>query len=233
MRSRVIGALMLVLLVAGLSLSAGAQMPVQHDFTLRYWGSPFSFGNPAPATFMYQQPGWGFSYRGNTPATPWSFSASIDQLYASGMYWETASLYNANVRYRVANIPTGQFSLLAGYGGVSLSEQTGGERGTGSGLRVGADFFTYLQGQRPTGWYATGEVTWGPSWVTSFPVFPGLARGNSSEYRFALGHEVSPGMAAQVGWRSFTWTIPTSPGCLDPGCQFRWSGWTLELVWRR
>jgi hypothetical protein len=233
LRSRVTTIFMLTLLIGGLSLPASAQMPLQHTFTLRYWGSQFYFGNPSPAVFAYGQPGWGFSYRGDTTTTPWSFSASYDRLSAGGQFWETASLLNANVHYRFGNMPNARFSVFAGYGRMSLSDQVAGQGGTGSGARLGADFLAYLQQQQPTGWYATGEIAWGPSWTNSFPAFPGLANGNSSEYKFALGHEFGQGMAAQVGWRSFNWNIPTSPGCVDPGCQFRWSGWTLELLMRR
>jgi hypothetical protein len=149
------------------------------------------------------------------------------------MYWETASLLNANVHYRLGNNPNARFSAFAGYGRISLSEQTGGEQGTGSGARLGADVFVNLQAQQVSGLYATGEFAYGPSWSSSFPLFPGLANGNSTEYKIALGYEFAQGMAAQVGWRSFNWNIPTSPGCTDPGCQFRWSGWTLEFLMRR
>jgi hypothetical protein len=223
--------LMLVVLLASLSAPTGAQMPLQHTFTLRYWGSQFYFGNPSPAVSWYSQPGWGLSYRGDTVATPWSFSASYDRLSAGGQFWETASLLNANVHYRFGNMPNARFSVFAGYGRMNLSDQTAGEGGTGSGARLGADFLAYLQ--QPSGLFATGEFAWGPSWNSSFPLFPSLANGNSSEYKFALGYEFAQGMAAQVGWRSFNWNIPTSPGCADPGCQFRWSGWTLEFLMRR
>lgn len=233
LRHRVTTILVLMLLIAAASAPAGAQAPLTHTFSLRYWGSQFYFGNPSPAVSQYGQPGWGLSYRGDMVDTPWSFSASYDRLFAGGQFWETASLFNANVHYRFGNIPNARASVFAGYGRIGLSDQVGGQGGTGSGARLGADFFAYLQPQQLTGWYATGEFAWGPSWASNFAAFPGLANGTTSEYKVALGHEFGQGMAAQVGWRSFNWNIPTSPGCSSPGCQFRWSGWTLEFLMRR
>jgi hypothetical protein len=226
-------AFMLVLLLTGLAAPTGAQTPLQHTFTLRYWGSNFSFDNPGLTAFSYNQPGWGLSYRGDAVTMPYSFSANFDRLNAGGMFWETATLWNANVHYRLGTIPNGKFSVFAGYGSVNVSEQTGGQSGTGSGFRLGADFLFNLQAQQLTGFYVTGEVAWGPGWGTNFPVLPGLAGGSSIEYKLALGHDFGQGMAAQVGWRSFSWDIPTSPGCFSPGCDFRWSGWTLEFLMRR
>jgi len=234
LRARVLVTVLLIVLVAGLSLPAGAQMPVQHTFTLRYWGSTLDFSNPNTAvSFSYSHPGWGVSYRGDVQAQPWSFSLNYDRLNNTGQFWETASIWNANVHYRLGNIPNGQVSVFAGYGSVNLSNTVGAQGGTGSGVRLGADARFNLQLQQSTGWYVTGEVAWGPSWASNFAAFPSLASGNTSEYKIALGREFSAGVAAQVGWRSITWNIPTSPGCTDPGCRWRWSGWTLELLMRR
>jgi hypothetical protein len=234
LRSRVLAAVALIVLVAGLTPPAGAQMALTHTFTLRYWGSTLDFSNPNTAvTFSYSHPGWGFSYRGDAQTQPWSLSFNYDRLNNTGTFWETASLWNANLHYRFGNVPNTRLSVFAGYGSVHLSNTAGGEEGTGSGFRLGADVRFDLQSQQMTGWYVLGEAAWGPGWSSSVPAFPGLASGNSNEYKIALGKEFPNGFAAQVGWRAFTWNIPTSPGCLDPGCRWRWSGWTLELLMHR
>lgn len=231
MRSRLLATVLLTVLVAGTALPAGAQMSLQHTFTLRYWGSRFDFGNPAPATYWYNQPGWGLSYRAGVQAQPWAFSVNYDHLSASGNFWETATMWNANVHYRLGNVPNTQFSVFAGYGAATLADTTGGQGGTTSGFRLGADVRIDLPSPQMSGWYVVGEAAWGPSWKNDFVAFPSFANGNTSEYKIALGREFSNGLAAQVGWRSFNWNIPTSPGCAtSPGCQLRWSGWTLELL---
>ena len=234
MRYPVFVTLVLLILVAGSALPAGAQMPIRHTFTLRYWGARFDFGNPAPATFAYNQPGWGLSYRADVQNNPWSFSLNYDRLNNTGQFWETASLWNANVHYRFGNLPNAQVSVFAGYGSTTLANTVGGQGGTTSGLRLGADIRFDLQLQQMSGWYIVGEAAYGPSWKNNFAAFPSFANGNTSEYKVALGREFGNGFAAQVGWRNFNWNIPTSPGCAtSPGCQLRWSGWTLEFLMRR
>ncbi|MDQ7844140.1 MAG: hypothetical protein QN141_13795 [Armatimonadota bacterium] len=220
-------------LVASLVTPVGAQMALRHTFTFRYWGSTFSFGNPPPATYQYNQPGWGFSYRGDARNRPWALTFNYDGLSAPGQFWETATMWNINAHRRLPNIPNGQASVFLGYGSATLSNTVGGQGGTSAGFRLGADARVNL-GPSTAGWYVTGEAAWGPSWDNTFAAFPAFANGPTTEYKIALGREFGPNASAQIGWRSFNWSIPTSPGCgTSPGCQLRWSGWTLEVVTRR
>jgi hypothetical protein len=143
-------------------------------------------------------------------------------------FWNGATVWDANVHYRIGPSLNSYLGILAGYGGISLNPIDPGHTGSTSGFRIGAEFMV----RQPAGWYFTGEGTYGPSWNSSFPAFPAVAAGNITDLRAAVGYEFSGGWGLEGGWRYVNWAIPNSAGCTG-GCNFQFSGVTAALTFRR
>jgi hypothetical protein len=220
-----------IALVAASSLPAAAQN-YQTTIQIRYWGTNFNFGNPAPPTAANAGSAWGGTLRFDQTNGPWSFSGRYDAISAtiSAWPWDSGSVWDANVHYRFGVNPGTYLGLFAGYGGISVnSTPAPGQNGSGSGFRIGAEFMN----RQPTGLYFTGEIAYGPSWSSSFPGFPGLSSGNTWDGRVAVGYEFMGGWGLEAGYRQVSWRIPTGPGCTAPGCEYRFNGVTAALTFRR
>ncbi|MDR7554518.1 MAG: hypothetical protein QN157_02830 [Armatimonadota bacterium] len=232
---RTLAVLTLALTLTGLTgMPAAAQNgPYQWWVQLRYWGSGLDFGNPAPPSAHDNGSGWGGTVRLDHRTMPWSLSFRYDTLSITpnNWVWDRFSVWDASVHYRFGPSLDSYFGLLAGWQGTSLNAP-GSPPNTGSatGLRLGVEAL-----HRSGPWYFTGEASY--AWLTNsgFTGF-NLANGNATDLRAALGYEFQGGWGLEVGWRQYTWRIPDAPGSgcpTAPGCEFRFSGITAALTFRR
>ncbi|MGH2403439.1 MAG: hypothetical protein ACRDGN_03140 [bacterium] len=220
----------IVLILTAASGTAAAQVSqYQTTLQLRYWGANFGAG-AGSITARDSASTWGITLRGDTRTNPWSFSARYDSMSVTpgNFAFNGASFWDVNAHYRFgANLNT-YFGLFVGYGGISTRGAAAAQTGDTSGVRLGAEFLTRL----PAGTYFTGDVAFGPSWSSNYSSFPGMAAGNTTDWRVAVGQEFAGGWGAELGWRYYTWTIPSSSGC-PGGCNFEFSGVTAALTFRR
>ncbi len=220
-------------LVLGSIIPASAQL--QNTFQLHYWGTgiTFQFGATGPLTDSGSA--WGGSYRGDLLTKPWSVSAHYDSMSftPSNWTWNSGTLWDVNAHYRFGPDLNKYFGVFVGYGGVSITS-TGapGNSGNAAGFRIGAEFLS----RQPNGWFFAGDASWGPSWSPSgFTGDPDIgAAGNTYDYRIAVGREFQNGVGVELGWRGFSWNLPTStPSCPSPGCTWTFSGVILGVTIRR
>lgn len=228
----------LIAFVAGLVLLSSApafgqarqsQLQLQHTFTLRYWGTGLQFSD-AGVIAKDSGSAWSFSYRGDVARSPWSVTFNYDTINVTPATWtwNNASIWNINGHYRLGVSGNSSYGVFAGIGSVSVSSSTASTSGSGTGLRLGAEFSTQLQG----GWNVRADASFGPSWSSNFPGFPGMARGTTFDYSILVGTEFQPGLGIELGWKGLTWTVPAGPGC-GTQCRWQFSGVTLGFVHRR
>jgi hypothetical protein len=223
-------ALIAVIAVATVGQAAAAQ-PSQFQTTLqlRFWDPDLMFSIP-PFSATDSARGWGGSLRVDSRNSPWSFSARYDSQHVDffNWLWDRANLWDVNFHYRFGPSLNSYVGLLAGYGSASLQSPFAGFSGGASGLRAGVEFL-YRQ---PSGWYVTGEGSYGPSWSTDIPGLGGLL-GNArvTDLRIAVGYEFTGGFGLEAGWRYYTVTLPSSSLCSS--CKWELSGLTAAVTFRR
>lgn len=227
----IIVALIVATILITVSQPAAAQQ-FQATLHLNYWGAPLSFGNPSPPTASDSASSWGAKIRLDSKTNPWSFSAGFDSMNVTmgNWPWSGGTFWDANVHYRFGSNLNSYFGVFAGYGGIALNSPIASQVGSTNGLRLGAEFLV----RQPSGWYYTGQGSYGPSWTSNFSAFPGIASGNIYDLRAAVGYEFSGGWGLEAGWQYVDWKIPASTGCSGPGgCEWRFSGVTAAVTFRR
>jgi hypothetical protein len=227
---------MVAALILAPALPAYASSHIQHTFALRSWiPGPF-FQNGPPPGVTDPASGLSLSYRADwKPPSHVFLSVNYSSLSVTptSAPWNGVSFFDVNAHYRFGtDLINRYFGIFAGYGSVSVASTIASQVGRGAGFRFGAEFLLRQPVPCPC-WVFTGSAAWGPSWSTSFAAFPMLAAGRTTDYRLAIGRELANGFGFELGWRSYTWMIPTSPGCSAPGCEWRWNGFTLGIFVRR
>lgn len=244
----------LIVMVGSLPASA------QSWFTLRInpskWNwttAPGGFGdlpyngtiNVFGATGFWQFPGQKFGLRGNWDSgslSSWGCAGGPPCSYDGGNWrWYDIGL---GVPYNFAALRTLWF---IGYGNTDWRASSSGtvvSQQTTSGLALGVDFWFPLG---PSAlWYATGNVTYGPSQHWRYCNPPGTTCGSDSSARYAgsatvsnysigLGRNLSQMTSVELGWRTggFGGTKVTVGGDqFGAGQTVRWSGYYLAVAFR-
>ena len=84
--------------------------------------------------------------------------------------------------------------------------------------------------RQPSGLYFTGDVAFG-SWTASG--FGGAPGGGMTDFRLAAGYEFQGGWGLEAGYRYLSTALGTGGGCPLGGCEWRNSGVTLGVTFRR
>lgn len=211
---------------------AGAQLSqYQATLQLRYWSTGLYFTQPAiPLSATDSGSAWGGTLRIDHRTQPWSLSARYDSMSVTPAtwVWNGASLWDANVHYRFGPSVNQYGGLFVGYGYWSPRDISGlaVNQGNTSGLRYGAEFLW----RQPSGLYLAGDVAFG-SWGASG--FGGAPGASMTDYRLAAGFEFQGGWGIEGGYRYFATGLGTGGGCPVGGCEWRHSGFTAALTFRR
>lgn len=221
-----------IVLVLLMTVPASAQVTqLQNTFKLGYWGTGLTFRD---ATVTPRDPGsaWTLAYRGDVARQPWSVSINYESANITPIFreWNRATMWELNGHYRLGVTRDTSYGVFLGVGSVSVSsilDPT--ENGSGSGIRLGAEFFSRLQRQ----FTLFADLAVGLSWSSNFPAEPGTPSGSTFQYRIGVQAELQDGLGVELGWKGFTWTIPAGGFCPLAGCRWDFSGVTLAITLRR
>jgi hypothetical protein len=220
--------LVIATLLAFISQPAAAQN-FQTTLQINYWGAPLNFGASGALIASDTSSAWGARLRLDSKTNPWSFSGGFNSLSVTPFNWpwNSGTIWDANVHYRFGANLNSYLGVLAGYGGASVGSAIAGAAASSSGFRFGAEFMV----RQPTGWYFTGEGSYGPSWTTTYGGAAG-ASSNIVDLRAAVGYEFQGGWGLEAGWRWYDWKTGTVP-CMAPGCEWQFTGVTAAITFRK